>query len=160
MLNILSKIDIIKHLQYNYTCNGVRLLVVGEWKKIMKDGLRKVVHVEVFDFDSDTFAYAKDTQKNQFGYKYTTQYLQKGKVVKSEEVNNVEKGAYYYNKLGININQLNSLRRLVKKVQGKKTMFPFEWEDGSIEAVIRGGSTITYRGENKEDFYQKVLKIR
>jgi hypothetical protein len=126
----------------------------------MKDGLRKVVHVEVFDFDSDTFAYAKDTHKNQFGYKYTTQYLQNGKVVKQDEVNNVEKASYYYNAFGLNIDQLRSLRRLVKKIQGKKTMFPFTWEDGSVEAVIRGGSTVTYRGENKEDFYQKVLKIK
>ncbi len=126
----------------------------------MKDGLRKVVHVEVFDFDSDTFAYAKDTHKNQFGYKYTTQYLQNGKVVKQDEVNNVEKASYYYNAFGLNIDQLRSLRRLVKKIQGKKTMFPFTWEDGSVEAVIRGGSTVAYRGENKEDFYQKVLKIK
>ena len=36
-------------------------------------------------------------------------------------------------------------------------MIPFPREDGSVEALIRGGSTITYRGEHTEDFYQKVL---
>ena len=127
----------------------------------MKDGLRKVVHVEVFDFEDDTFAYATNTHKNQFGYKYTTQYLQRGRVVKEDpEVNNVEKGAYYYKKFGLNVNQLRSLQRLVKKMKGKKSIIPFPWEDGSIEGIIRGGSTITYRGNHKEDFYQKVLKIR
>ena len=122
---------------------------------------RKVMHVEVFDFDSDTMAYAKGSGKNQFGYKYRTDYVQNGSVVKSSpEVNSVERGAYFYNKFGLNINQLNGLRRLVKKAQGNKTLIPFEWEDGSIEALVRGGSKITYRGEHKEDFYQKVLKIK
>lgn len=122
---------------------------------------RKVMHVEVFDFDSDTMAYAKDSGKNQFGYKYHTDYLQNGEVVKSDpEVNSVERGAYYYNKFGLNINQLNGLRRVVKKAQGNKNIYPFTWEDGSVEAIVRGGSTITYRGEHTEDFYQKVLKIK
>jgi len=127
----------------------------------MTSGLRKVVHVEVFDFDSDTFAYAKDTHKNQFGYKYTTEYYQKGNLVKKDaEVNNVERGAFYNRKFGLNMDQLRSLRRLVKRVQGNKSMIPFPQEDGSIEAIVRGGSTVTYRGEHKEDFYQKVLKIK
>ena len=51
---------------------------------------RKVMHVEVFDFDSDTMAYAKDSGKNQFGYKYHTDYMQRGKVIRSTpEHNNV-----------------------------------------------------------------------
>lgn len=127
----------------------------------MNDGLRKVVHVEVFDFDSDTMAYAIDTHKNQFGYKYTTQYLRKGKVVKTDpEVNNVEKGAFFYRTLRINLNQEKSLRRFIKRLKGSKSMFPFPLEDGGVEAVIRGGTKITYRGENTEDFYQKVLRIK
>lgn len=128
---------------------------------IMNDGLRKVVHVEVFDFDSDTMAYAVDTHKNQFGYKYTTEYLKRGKVVKTDpEVNNVERGAFFYRTLGINMNQEKSLRRLIKRLKGSKSMLPFPLENGGVEALIRGGTTITYRGENTEDFYQKVLRIK
>ena len=127
----------------------------------MKDGLRKVVHVEVFDFDNDTMAYAVESKKNQFGYKYTTEYYKGEKLVKVDpEKNNVEKGAYYNNKYGLNINQLGSLRRLVKRVKGKKNFIPFPQDDGSIEVVIRGGSTITYSGEHEEDFFQKVLRIK
>lgn len=127
----------------------------------MSNGLRKVVHVEVFDFDSDTMAYAVDTHKNQFGYKYTTQYLQNGVVVKTDpEVNNVERGAFFYRKFKINIDQTKSLRRFIKRLKGSKNVIPFPMEDGGVEAIIRGGTKITYRGEQKEDFYQKVLTMK
>jgi len=127
----------------------------------MKDGLRKVVHVEVFDFDKDTMAYAVGSHKNQFGYKYQTEYKRKGIIVKKDpEVNNVEKGNRIYNTLGINLGQLGSLRRLIKRIKEGKKGIAFPNEDGSVTVVIRGGSTITYRGDQKEDFYQKVLKIK
>ena len=123
----------------------------------MSDGLRKVVHIEVFDFDSDTFAYAKDSHKNQFGNKYRTEYLKNGRVVREEpEVNNVERAAYYYNTLGINLSQLRSLKRKVRELS-KKKMIPFPEEDG-IDIVFRGGSNISYRGQHTEDFCEKVLK--
>ena len=126
----------------------------------MSSGLRKVVHVEVFDFDSDTMAYAVNTHKNQFGYKYTTQYLSRGRVVKTDpEVNNVERGAFYYNKFKINMDQMKSLRRFIRRIKGSNNLIPFPMEDGRIEAVIRGGTKITYRGEHHEEFYQKILKF-
>jgi len=125
----------------------------------MKDGLRKVVHVEVFDFDSDTMAYAVDTHKNQFGYKYTTEFFRKGVLIKKEEeVNNVEKGAFYYKKLGLNLDQLKSLRRFIKKIRGNKSMITFPNEDGSVRSVIRGGSSVSYHGQHMDDYFQKVLK--
>lgn len=125
----------------------------------MQDGLRKVVHIEVFDFDSDTFAYAKDSHKNQFGYSYQTKYLRGDKVVKEKPlVNNVERGAFYNRKLGINLSQLKSLRRRVKELS-KHKMFPFG-EDKRVDVIFRGGSKITYQGEHVEDFYQKVLQLK
>ena len=127
----------------------------------MKDGLRKVVHVEVFDFGTDTMAYAQSSNKNQFGYKYTTEYLKRGQVVRRDpEVNNVERGAFFYNTFKINLDQQKSLRRFIKRLRGEKSMLPFPLEDGGVEAVIRGGTRITYRGENTEAFYQKVLGIK
>ena len=127
----------------------------------MKDGLRKVVHVEVFDFESDVMAYALNTKKNQFGYKYTTEYRVGDKIAKVDpEVNNVKKGAYYNRVLGLNLSQLTSLRHLIKRVVGSRSMFPFPEEDGSVRVMVRGGSTITYRGDNQEEFFQKVLKLK
>lgn len=127
----------------------------------MKDGLRKVVHVEVFDFDKDAMAYAVGSNKNQFGYKYQTEYQKRGITVRRDpEVNNVERGNRIYNTLGINLGQLGSLRRLIKRMKENKKGIAFPNEDGSVTVVIRGGSTITYRGDQKEDFYQKVLRIK
>ena len=124
----------------------------------MSNGLRKVVHIEVFDFDNDTFAYAIDSKKNQFGYKYKTQYYRNGQIVREDpEINNVEKAAYYYNKLGINLSQLRSLRKKIKELS-KHKMIPFPTENG-VEVIFRGGSNVHYNGEHPEEFYQKVLKI-
>ena len=129
-----------------------------EDEKIMLDGLRKVVHIEVYDFDSDAMAYAVDSHKNQFGYKYNVKYLgQKGEIIKEEpEVNNVERGAYYYNKFGINLSQLNSLKRKVKSLTKKKKFIPFPEENG-VDAIIRGGSHIHYSGEHVDEFCEQVL---
>ena len=125
----------------------------------MSDGLRKVVHIEVFDFECDGNAYAINTKKNQFGYKYRTQYMRRGEVVKEiPEINNVEIGAEFYNKFGINISQLRSLRRKVKEIT-KKRMIPFNEKDYK-EVLAKSGSSITYKGKYREDFYQKVLKIK
>ena len=127
-------------------------------EKYMSSELRKVVHIEVFDFDSDIFAYAKDSRKNQFGYKYKVEYQKNGKVIKEEpEVNNVERGAYYYNTFGVNLSQLRSLRRKVRELS-KNKMIPFPEEDG-INAIFRGGSDIYYRGEHTQDFCDKVLRL-
>lgn len=122
----------------------------------MIDGLRKVVQIEVFDFDSDTMAYAIDTHKNQFGYISKTSIIDRqGNVKSTKVVNNVEKGAFYNRVLGLNISQLGSLKRKVRKLT-KSGMFPFEDED-KLEIVIRGGSKIIYTGKHHDDFRQKVL---
>lgn len=127
----------------------------------MKDGLRKVVHVEVFDFENDTMAYAVDTHKNQFGYRYTTDIVSKGQVVRTTPaVNNVERGSFFYKTFKINLDQQKSLRRFIRRLKGDKTMLPFPLENGGVEAVIRGGTSITYRGQNTEDFYQKILRMK
>lgn len=124
----------------------------------MTSGLRKVVHVEVFDFEKDTMAYAIDSGKNQFGYKYRTQYLKEDEVVKeSKEKNSVEQASFYYRALRINVDQTKKLRRFLSRLQKEGNIIPFPEEDGQVLALIRGGTKITYRGEHPEDFYQKVL---
>ena len=127
----------------------------------MLDGLRKVVHIEVFDFDSDTYAYAKESHKNQFGYSYQTKFLKGDTVVReTPKVNNVERGAFYNRKLGLNLSQLKSLRKRINSLlKTKKGMYPFDDKDG-VNVLFRGGSIITYRGKNTDDFYQKVLRMK
>lgn len=125
----------------------------------MANGPRKVIQIEVFDFESDTMAYNPESHKNQFGYKYQTSYIENGNIIRqTKEINNVEKGAIIYNILGINISQLRSLKRRVRYIT-KKGMFPFN-EGNKVEVVIRGGSKITYQGKHKEEFYQKVLELK
>ena len=125
----------------------------------MSSGLQKVVHIEVFDFEEDPFAYAIESHKNQFGYKYSVEYQSCGITVKEKPiVNNVERGAKFYRKLGINLSQLRSLKRRVRHVLGDKS-FPFITKDG-INVVTRGGNDVTYHGEHTEDFCQKVLKYK
>ena len=124
----------------------------------MSSDLRKVVHIEVFDFDSDTMAYAVDSHKNQFGYKYSVKYLgNMGETVKETPVvNNVERGAYFYNKFRINLSQLNSLKRKVNGLTKRKNFIPFPEENG-VDAIIRGGSHIHYSGEHVDEFCEQVL---
>lgn len=125
----------------------------------MANGPRKIVQIEVFDFENDVMAYKPDSHKNRFGYKYQTSYVEKGNIVKQTKViNNVEKGAKIYNAIGINISQLRSLKRRVRQIT-KKGIFPFS-KDDKVEIIIRGGSKITYQGKHKDEFYQKVLGLK
>jgi len=125
----------------------------------MLSGLQKVVSIEVFDFEKDPFAYAVESKKNQFGYKYFSDYRACGIVVKqAQEVDNVKRGYNYYKKLHINISQLRSLKRKVKRALGDKS-FPFYTENG-IQVITRGGNVVTYKGEHTEEFCQKVLKYK
>ncbi len=120
---------------------------------------RKVMHVEVFDFDSDTMAYAKDSGKNQFGYKCYNEYLQGGEVIrKGPEYNHVEAMSFYNRTFNMNPDQLKSLKKKVNKMLTKA--FCFVDEDNSVEVVVRGGSTITYNGNHVDDFMEKVLEIK
>lgn len=125
----------------------------------MESGLRKVVHLEVFDFDSDPYAYAKLSHKNQFGYKIRTDLVRGDTVVETgKEINSVEQASYYYNKYGINLPQLGKLRRKVRSLT-RDGMYPFI-DDDKIVVVVRGGTEITYAGKHQEEFQQKVLRIK
>ena len=125
----------------------------------MSSELQKVVHIEVFDFDTDPFAYAVGSHKNQFGYKYNVEYQTCGITIdETPVINNVERGSRFYKKLGINLSQLGSLKRKVHRVLGGKSV-PFFTEDG-INVITRGGSSVSYHGEHTDEFCQKVLKYK
>lgn len=124
----------------------------------MSSGLRKVVHLEVFDFDDSPFAYAVDSHKNQFGYNVQEEYYDQEKLIKEKQVNNVQRGAYYYKRFGINLSQMKSLKRKVREIS-KNKMIPLSSNDG-IVITFRGGSDISYKGDQVDDFVVKVLKYK
>ena len=124
----------------------------------MSSGLRKVVHLEVFDFEDSPFAYAVGTRKNQFGYNVLEEYYDQEKLVKSKQINNVQRGAYYYKRFGINISQMNGLKKKVREIS-KNKMIPLDSDDG-IVVTFRGGSEISYTGDQSEDFCANVLKYK
>ena len=124
----------------------------------MSSGLRKVVHLEVFDFEDSPFAYAVGSKKNQFGYNVQEEYYDHEKLVKSKQVNNVQRGAYYYKRFGVNLSQMNSLKKKVREIS-KNKMIPIDSEEG-IVISFRGGSDISYQGNQVDDFAAKGLKYK
>ena len=126
----------------------------------MEIGSRKTIEVEVFDFETDQFAYAPESGKNLFGYKIKkSKVLPNGRTELIEDRNNVEEYGKVYNKFGINLSQMSSLRRAVQtaKKNGKTFIIPFP-EDKRIEVVFRNGNRVTYTGNHPDEFCQKVMK--
>ena len=124
----------------------------------MSSRLRKVMHLEVFDFEDSPFAYAVGSKKNQFGYNIQEEYYDQEKLVKSKNLNNVQRGAYYYKRFGINLSQMNSLKKKVREIS-KNKMIPISSDDGFV-ITFRGGSEISYQGNQLDDFVIKVLKYK
>lgn len=126
----------------------------------MEIGSRKTIEVEVFDFETDQFAYAPTSGKNLFGYKIKkSKVLPNGRLEVIEERNNVEEYGKIYNKYGINLSQMGSLRRAVNSARknGKLFVFPYP-EENKIEFVFRNGNRVTYSGNHPEEFCDKVFK--
>lgn len=126
----------------------------------MEIGSRKTIEVEVFDFESDQFAYAPDSGKNTFGYKVKkSKVLPNGRLEVIKDRNNVEEFGKVYNRFGINLSQMRSLKRVVNAAQrnGKLFIIPFP-EDKRVEVVFRNGNRVTYSGNHPDEFCQKVFK--
>ena len=118
----------------------------------MNSRLRKVEHIVVFDMSGEMVA---GKAEDPFWYKYQKEYYLGD--IKLSEVNYDSRPR----RLGVKKTQLESLRKKVNRM----LTAPFcrvdvenspEWVDISI----RGGSTISYMGENKEKFLQKVLETK
>lgn len=125
----------------------------------MNGKLRKVVHLEVFDFKESPFAYALHTDKNQFGYIVTRDYYYGNDKLFSFESDNVEKEIFYWMTFRINKSQMKTLRKKVDKLLDKG--FAYDNDCGNeINVNISGGSTIRYRGENSKEFFNKVLELK
>jgi len=125
----------------------------------MSKKLRKVVHLQVYDFEKSPCAYALNSGKNQFGYIYKSEYYCGKKKVFSKEYDNVVRGNKYYSLFNVNVDQMKSLRRNVDKVLTRG--FAYDSDEGPMVNVnIAGGSTIKYNGDYTKDFFQKVLELK
>lgn len=125
----------------------------------MSKKLRKVVHLEVYDFEKNPSAYALNTNKNQFGYIYKSEYFYGKDKIFSREYDNVSKKKIYWTLFNFNIEQLKSLRKNVDKLLDKG--FAYDSDVGpEVNVNISGGSTIKYNGNHTKDFFQKVLELK
>ena len=119
--------------------------------------IRKIVHLEVFDFEESEHSYALSTDKNKFGYVYKNEYFYgKRKILETPLIDNVSNKEIYWRLLGMNLDQLNLLRKIVSKLLERGFAYN-NLEGKEIDVNISGGSTIKYRGNNSSEFFQKVL---
>lgn len=121
--------------------------------------VRKIVHLEVFDFEESEHSYALSTNKNKFGYVYKNEYFYgKKKILETPLIDNVSNKEIYWKLFGMNLDQLKSLRRKVNKLLDRG--FAYDSLRGKeINVNVSGGSTIKYRGNNSSEFFQKVLGL-
>lgn len=119
--------------------------------------LKKVVNLNVFDFDTHCCSYAVQTGKNHFGYKFQNQYYWGGKLIyKSPQYDNVEGKAFYWLAFGINLDQLASLKKRVAKVMDEHAVFVPK-SDTSMTVRFSNGSILSYEGNQQEELCQKVF---
>ena len=126
----------------------------------MINGPRRSIEIEVFDFETDQFAYAPESKKNIFGYRIKkTITMPDGKTKVVEDKNNVEECSKVYKMFHINRSQMRSLKRAISSASknGKTFIIPFP-EDKRIEVVFRNGNRVTYTGNHPDEFCQKVMR--
>ena len=115
----------------------------------MTSRLRKVEHIMVFDMEGAMVAGKKE---DPFSYIYQKEYYLGDKILGQKRYNSRA------NKIRMPKNQFLSLKKRVNKLLDKT--FCYVDEDYNVDIVIKGGSTITYNGENKQYFLEKVLDIK
>lgn len=121
--------------------------------------IRKVVNLKVFDFKEHERAYALKSGKNMFGYTFQNDYYIGDKLIYNGPLyDNVEDMALYWLAFRVNVDQLKSLKKKLLKIEDRK--FDIIENDDSVNISFDNGSSISYQGKNKDEFYNKVfLKI-
>lgn len=115
---------------------------------IMSSRLRKVEHIEVFDMEGEMVA-------DPFSYTYQKAYYYGNKKLSESKHASVPRKG----KMGPT--QLEQLRKIVDKM----LTGAFCWTDNEensnwLDVTVRGGSTIIYKGNDKEKFLQKVMGVK
>ncbi len=119
--------------------------------KSTPSGLRKVEHIEVYDMDG---AMVMGEREDPYLYFHQTQYyFGKNKISDRTDFKHPRMGK-------VGPTELNQLKKAVQKILQN----PFEWKENPenkswLDVSVQNGSTIAYRGENKEKFLQKVMGI-
>ena len=118
----------------------------------MKTRLRKVEHIVVFDTFDGMVAGPKEEP---FWYKYQKEVFLGDKKIREKTYDSRPK------RVGMKTNQLDTLKRRVNRMLNEN---PFCWTDVEdqpewVDVNIRGGSTISYMGDNRQKFLKKVLGV-
>ena len=111
---------------------------------------RKVEHIVIFDsFDPMVAGPTGEA----FWYKHQTEYFIGNKKIKETNYNS--------KKLGVSSEQLGDLKKRVNKLLESAPFCYTDVEDQPewVDFNVRGGSTISYMGENREKFLQKVMNM-
>ena len=116
----------------------------------MDSRLRKVEHIVVFDMNGEMVAGKKE---DPFWFKYQKEYF-----LGNKKLTEINYNSSRSTKVGMSATQLEELKKRVDKMLTQ----PFCWVDVEdnpewVDVNVRGGSTISYMGDHKEKFLQKVL---
>lgn len=126
--------------------------------------LRKVVNLKVYDFDSfkSSETYVKFSRKNQLGYIYQNNYYWNDKLIyQSPDYDNVDGKGFYFLAFHVDVDQVSSLKKRISKIPGDMVKVDeFKCDDGdSVFVNYSDGSTLSYHGKNRDEFYDKVLML-
>ena len=112
--------------------------------------IKQVVHIEVFDYEEEMVL---GETIDPFSYTYQREfYLGDKKIGQTNYNSNVKR------KLSFGSKRLKELKKKTNKALNRAFSY-IEGEDG-IDVQISGGSSITYRGNQKEQFMEKVLTMK
>ena len=119
--------------------------------EFMDSRLRKVVHIEVFDYEGEMVL--GEQSQDPFSYTYQQEYyIGDRRIGKTHYNSNVKR------KISMGKTRLQELKKKADKVLNKA----FSYVEGKdmIDVAISGGSSIIYRGNQKEEFLEKVLTMK
>jgi hypothetical protein len=110
---------------------------------------KTIEHIVVFDMEGEMVA---GETREPFWYLYQKEYFLGNKKIGEHNYNSKTK------KVGLNSKQMNVLRKRVDKMLNE----PFCYVDDDnneewLNVEIRGGSSISYMGEHKNKFLEKVI---
>ena len=112
--------------------------------------LRQVIHIEVFDYEGEMVI---GNKTDPFSFKYQKEYYFGDKKIGETNYNSNTK-----RKISIGTRRLKELKKKADKALTKA--FCYVEGDSGIDISISGGSSIIYRGNQKEDFMEKVLTMK
>ena len=117
----------------------------------MSSQLKKVEHIVVFDMSGEMVAGAKE---DPFWYLYQKQYYLGNTKLCEKNYNSKSR------RFRMDVSQLDTLKKIADRLMNE----PFCWTDDEkspewVEVSNKSGSSISYMGQHKEKFLQKVIGV-